>query len=82
MNFLYYLVLLLVLHALKPMDQASDHGQLVMPPLNVMIGPSYRTCYPEALNGILQLNRQNVSDILSEILLTLNVEMDCQFGIE
>ena len=66
MNFLYYLVLLLVLHALKPMDQASDHGQLVMPPLNVMIGPSYRTCHLEAIDGILQQIRNNVSDILSE----------------
>ena len=67
MNFLYYLVLLLVLHALKqPMDQASVHGQFIMPPLNDMIGPSYRTCHPEALDGILQQIRQNVSDILSE----------------
>ena len=50
MSFLYYLVLLLVLHALKqPIDQASARGQLVMPPLNVMIGPSYRTCHPEAM---------------------------------
>ena len=66
MSFLYYLVLLLVLHALKqPVDQASAHGQLVMPPLNV-IGPSYRTCRPEAIDGILQQIRTNVSDILSE----------------
>ena len=69
MSFLYHLDLLLVLHALKqPMDQASAHGQLVMPPLNVMIGPSYRTCHPEAIDEVLQQIRTSVSDILSEYI--------------
>ena len=71
MKRLNYLVLLLTLLE-QPVDQG--HGQLVMPPVNIV--PSHRAC-PD-IDEILQQIRSNISDVLNEH--NVHVALECGDG--
>ena len=72
MTCLHYLVLLLILFE-QPVDQG--HGQLVIPPVNIVPGCG---AHP-GVDEILQQIRSNISDILNEC--DMQVVPECRDGL-